>query len=175
MPTQVFLSVLAALTLREAPHHTTEGTITVDATPAEVYALVTDYAGWPSVLSDVTSVKVERGGRRDARVRFHSRALDHTVTIQFDNQPDRVVRFVGVEGPPGGRARGAYVLEPLDGGRRTKVTASLYLDVVGIGSLFVSDAKLRGAREAKLRADLNDVARRLTRRAQAASPPAAGT
>lgn len=176
MSTQALLSVLAAIALREAPHHTTEATITVDASPAEIYALVTDYAGWTSFLGDVSGVKVERGGRRDARVRFHSRALDHTVTVQFDNEPDRRIHFIGVEGPPGGHASGTYVLEPVDGGRRTRITASLYLDVTGIGSLFVSDAKLRELRHAKLRADLEDVVRRVMRpRAQAAAAPAAGT
>ncbi len=176
MSTQALLSVLAAIALREVPGQTTEATLTVDASPAEIYALVTDYAGWTSFLGDVSSVKVERGGRRDARVRFHSRAIAHTVTVQFDNEPDRVIRFVGVEGPPGGRASGTYVLDPIDGGRRTKITASLHLEIVGIGQLFVSDAKLRSIRQAKLRADLDDLARRLTpRRAQAAAAPAAGT
>jgi len=176
MSTQAMLSVLALIGLHERPHHTTEATITVDASPAEIYAVVTDYASWTNFLSDVSAVKVERGGRRDARVRFHSHAIDHTVTVQFDNVPDRVIRFTGVEGPPGGRASGSYLLEPIDGGRRTRVTASLYLDVVGLGSLFVSDAKLRGVREAKLRADLTDLAQHLTpRRAQGAGAPAAGT
>jgi uncharacterized protein YndB with AHSA1/START domain len=160
----VGLSVLATITLREAPHHTTEATLTVDAPPAEVYALITDYASWPQFSTDATEVKVQRGGRRDGRVRFHSRALDHTVTIQFDNEPDRVVKFVGVEGPPGGRASGTYVLEPIDGGQRTRIHASLYLDVVGVTGVFVSDSKLRGMREAKLRADGNDLSQHFASR-----------
>ena len=159
-----FLSVLAALALREAPNHTTEATITVDVPPAVVYALVTDYAGWTSFLSDVSNVKVERGGRRDGRVRFHSHAIDHDVTVQFDNVPDRVIKFVGIEGPPGGRASGTYILEPIDGGQHTQITASLYLDVVGVVGVFVSDAKIRRMRDAKLRADLNDLLQRLAAR-----------
>jgi ribosome-associated toxin RatA of RatAB toxin-antitoxin module len=164
MSMHALLPVLAAITLHEAPNHTTESTLVVDAPPAAIYALVTDYAGWTSFLTDVSGVKVERGGRRDARVRFHSKALDHTVTVQFDNQPDRVIKFVGVEGPPGGRASGSFVLEPLDGGRHTKITASFYLDVVGVAGVFVSDAKIRGMRQAKLRADLTDVLQRLAAR-----------
>jgi uncharacterized membrane protein len=164
MSTPAMVTVLAALALHEAPHHTTEATVTVDAPPAEIYALVTDYASWTTFLSDVSDVKVERGGRRDARVRFHSKALDHTVTVQFDNQQDRVIKFVGVEGPPGGRASGMFVLDPIDGGRQTRIRASFYLDVVGAAGLFVSDGKLRGMRQAKLRADLNDTLRRLAAR-----------
>jgi hypothetical protein len=125
-----------------------------------VYALVTDYARWPALFSDVRQVTVERGTRDHARVRFRSKILDHEVTVQFDNELDRAIRFVGVEGPPGGRASGTYLLEPIDGGRRTRVTASLYLEVVGVPSLFVGDAKVRTMREAKLRADLTDVLHR---------------
>lgn len=152
------LLALAAISLQEMPGHTTEATLEVDAPPAVVYALVTDYARWPQLLGDVRSVKVERGGPRDARVRFRSEVLDHTVTVQFDNDPGRAIKFVGVEGPPGGRARGSYVLEPIDNGHRTRVHASFYLDVVGAAGVFVSDSKLRHMREAKLRADLTDVA-----------------
>jgi uncharacterized membrane protein len=152
------LLALAAISLQEMPGHTTEATVDVDAPPAVVYALVTDYARWPQLLGDVRSVKVERGGPRDARVKFRSEILDHTVTVLFDNDPDRSIKFIGVEGPPGGRARGSYLLEPIDGGRRTRVHASLFLDVVGPAGVFVTDSKLRRMREAKLRADLTDVA-----------------
>ena len=159
--------------MSEQPHHVTTATITVDAPPAQIYALATDYARWPAILGDVRSVKVERGGRDDARVRFRSRALQHEVVVQFDNLADHELRFRGVEGPPGGRASGTYFLEPVDGGRRTRIVASLYLEVVGLPGWFVSDSKLRGMREAKLRADLTDVARAFARQAPHGEPPSA--
>ena len=90
-------------------------------------------------------------------MRFKSNALGHTVTVVFDNDPDRRIAFRGVEGPPGGRARGSYVLTPIDGGKRTQVTAELYLDVVGAPGVFVRDSKIRDMRQAKLRADIQDV------------------
>jgi hypothetical protein len=152
--------------IREAGGHVTEATTVVDATPSQIYALVTDYTHWPGLLGDVRAVKVEAGGRDDGRVRFHSDAFDNDVTVQFDNQPDRAVRFKGVNGPPGGRASGSYVFEAVDGGRRTRVVASLYLDVVGLARLFVSDDKLQEMREAKLRADMTDVVHRLEPRGQ---------
>src|SRR5207237_3739843 len=140
--------------------------------PAEIYALVTDYANWPRILGDVRSVRVEGGTRRDARVRFRSQVLEHEVTVQFDNDPDRAIRFTGIKGPPGGRAGGSYVLEPLDGGRRTRVIASLYLDVVGVVGVFVSGKKLEHMRRAKLQADMTDVMRVLARRNASASATA---
>jgi hypothetical protein len=145
--------------LRERPDHITEATIIVDATPSEVYAFVTDYASWPRFLTDVGDVKVEKADREHGVVRFHSQALGRTVTIAFTNTPDRELRFKGISGPPGGRASGTYLLEPIDGGQRTRVRAAFYLDVVGPGALFVSNAKLKRMRHAKLRADLSDVLR----------------
>jgi hypothetical protein len=149
----------SALALTEKPGHVTEGVIRIDAPPADVYRLVTGYARWPAILSDVTSVAVERGGPEDARVRFHSRAIDDDVTVVFSNVRDRLIRFHGVEGPPGGRADGEYRLVPIDGGRRTLVTADVHFDVAGVVGWFVSDARIRGVRRLKLQRDLTDVAR----------------
>lgn len=149
------------IAIRETGNHVSVATVTVDATPAEIYALVTDYSHWPQILGDVRSVSVEGGTRDNARVRFRSNVLEHEVTVQFENDPDHAIRFKGIKGPPGGRASGSFVLEPVDGGRHTRVIASLYLDVVGLPSLFVSDGKLRAMREAKLRVDMTDVMQRL--------------
>src|SRR5690606_24342015 len=100
----------------------TEASVIVDATPHEIYVLVTDYASWPRVFSDVLSVKVEAGGRENARVRFRSRVFDSTVAVRFENVPDHSITFVGVKGPPGSEARGSYVLTPIGDGSRTLVT-----------------------------------------------------
>lgn len=142
--------------LQEAPDHWTEATVIVDAPSDDVYALVTDYARWPTVFSDVSNVKVKSGGREDAVVRFTSRAFGRTVAVQFDNIAGRVIRFRGVEGPPGGKARGEYVLSPIDDGKRTRVSARLYMDVDGVARLFVRSREVQAMRQAKLSADLND-------------------
>ena len=146
--------------LAERPDHVTEATAVIDAPAAQIYELVTSYARWPSVFSDVSSAKVEGGGRDDARVTFRSRALQHEVTVKFANEPGHAVRFRGVDGPPGGRASGEYVMTPIDGGRRTRVVARLYMDVVGMPGLFIRDSTIRDMRQAKLRADLTDLAAR---------------
>ncbi len=149
-----------SVSLSEKPDHVTEAIVVVDASPAQIYQLVTDYARWPQILHDVESVKVEAGGRRDAKVRFRSAALGHEVAVKFDNVENREIRFNSVDAPPGARASGTYVLEPLDGGARTKVVATFYLDVHGVASVFIGNAKLRTMRQNKLRADMNDVAAR---------------
>ena len=150
---------VGAVTIAEKPDHVTEASVTIDATPAQIYGLVTDYARWTTVLGDISSVSVISGGRRDAKVRFSSRVLEHEIIVKFDNREDTTIHFVGVDAPPGARATGTYTLQPVDGGRRTRVIARLYLDVVGVPGLFVRNSTLRSMRQAKLRADLSDVAR----------------
>ena len=147
-------------TLVDRPGSVTEATMTIDASPAEVYALVTDYANWPRILSsDVRAVKIVQPGRESARVQFTSASFDRTVTVQFSNEANHILRFKGVKGPPGGVAAGTYRLEPINGGQRTRVTATLYLDIKGPAALFVSDSKIKRMRHAKLQADLSDVLR----------------
>lgn len=158
-------------TITEASHTNSKGTITVDASPADVYALMTEYASWRRFLTDITSVKVLSGGRRDARVKMESRALGHEVTIAFDNEVDRAIRFKLVDGPHGARATGEYLLVATDGGKRTRIDATLYMDVVGVAGVFISDKKIRTMRQAKLRADLDDVARWLRLQNRRAETP----
>jgi uncharacterized protein YndB with AHSA1/START domain len=141
----------ADVPLVEKPGHITSAVVTVDAPPHAIYEEVTDYAHWPQFLTDVTSANVEGGGRRDAKVRFRSKALGHEVAVKFDNEPDHVIRFTSVDAPPGAHARGEYVLEPIDGGKRTRLTATLYLDVGGPGGWFID---VRARRRAKVAADL---------------------
>jgi uncharacterized membrane protein len=158
-----------SVSLNEQPDHVTEAIVIVDASPAQIYQLVTDYARWPQILHDIESVKVEAGGRSDAKVRFRSAALGHEVAVKFDNVENREIRFHSVDAPPGARAFGTYILEPIDGGTRTKVIASFYLDVHGFASLLMSNTKLRAMRQNKLRADMSDVAARFASRPQAAA------
>jgi hypothetical protein len=159
----------------ERPGHITEASIVIDAPPEDVYAFVTDYRNWTKNFSDVKDVTVEGGGRDNARVRFKSKALGVTVTVQFANEPNKAIRFKGIKGPPGGRSSGEYLLTPIDGGKRTQVTASLYMDVFGPTKFVIRSDKLTGMRDAKLRADLVDVARHFGASTEPAKlPPAPG-
>lgn len=159
------------VTISEASKTVSKATITVDAPPADIYALMTDYASWRKFLTDIVSVKVESGGRRDARVRMKSRALENTATVAFDNDPGRAVRFKLVDGPPGARATGEYLLVGIDGGKRTRIDATLYMDVVGAVGILVTNKKIRNMRQAKLRADLEDLARWMRLQQRAATNP----
>lgn len=156
--------------IEESSKTVSSGTIEVDAAPADVYALITDYTAWRRFLTDIVSVSVTSGGRRDAVVRMESRALGHEATLRFDNAPDKAIRFTLIDGPRGARASGEYSLVSINQGTRTRIQAKLYMDVVGVVAIFVTDARIRNMRQAKLRADLEDVSRwfRLQRRAAVA-------
>ena len=134
---------------------TTEGQVLLGASPEVVYDVVTDYAAWTNVFTDITSVNVKKAGRNDAVVRIKSRAMSHNVTIRFDNEPGRVIRFKLVDAPWGARAAGEFVLEPEGSG--TRVRATLYMDMVGAVGFFVPNNYIRKTREAKLRTDLADL------------------
>jgi uncharacterized membrane protein len=142
--------------ISQKPDHVTEAVAIVNAPPSEVYILATDYRRWSSVFSDVASVKVEAGDRQRTRLRVKSRTFGQTLTLVFENVADRAIRFRSIEGPPGVRARGEYLLVPINGGTRTQVTARLYLDVVGAAGLFVSDRRLRSLRRASARRSEHD-------------------
>lgn len=145
--------------LRELGEYKTQGVAVIGAPVDRVYPVMVDYGRWSVVLSDIDWVKIKSGSARDAVVTFSSRALEHKVTVKFDNVTNRVVRFGLVDGPPGARASGDYRLEPIDNGARTRITAVLYMDVVGVTSVFVRDKTIRNMRQAKLRADLGDLSR----------------
>lgn len=157
----VFVPVLA-----EVGGHQTTGEIVVDASPAEVYRVVTTYGNWSNLLKDVAAAAVTAGGRHDATVQLHSRALDRRITVQFDNVPDRLIRFRLTEGPRGARVHGAYEITPIDGGQRSRITGTLHLDVVGLAGAFVSDRETREMRQRKLRGELEDLARYFARAAR---------
>lgn len=143
----------------EGEPHTTNGTVVLGAPPAAIFEAATAYADWKELFSDVRWVRVEPRSQGDAIVRFASRSLGRTMTIAFHNQDNRAVRFSLVKGPPGARARGEYLLEPLGHGR-TIVYATFYMRATGIGRLFIGDRQVRAMRQRKLRADLEDLAKR---------------
>jgi uncharacterized membrane protein len=147
------------IAIREVPGHRTEATVDLDAPPDKVYAAMTNYDRWQTFLTDVKSLHVLSGGRENAKVRTESRSLGSEVTIAFQNIPNKAMRFTLIDGPPGARGSGELVLVPLDNGARTRVRAMLYLEVVGLPGWFVSDSRLRTARQGKLRQDLTDLGR----------------
>lgn len=139
--------------------NTSQAFVDLHATPAAIYRVVTDYARWPSLFSDVTRVTVLSGGPANATIEFESQTLDREVTVQFENGPENV-RFHLVSGPPGVKSRGDFVVEPGPDASTTRVRGTLFMDASFPASLIVSDKKLVWMRQTKLRRDLEDLRKR---------------
>lgn len=127
-----------------------ETTIAVDAEQA--YLAVTDYARWSAIFPDIHQVLVATQQGVDARVTL-VHAGGHRDNVHFHNQP--AARMVWFE-DTGGRAEvwAEIVFLPGDQPGTTRVRARIYADVHGVASVFVSDARLRGMRQERIRHDL---------------------
>jgi polyketide cyclase/dehydrase/lipid transport protein len=136
-----------------------EAVVDVHASPDAIYRVVTNYAQWPGLFSDVRKVSVLSGGPRDATVRFESQTLERQVTVRFDNGPDSV-RFQLVDGPPGVKSTGKFVVEPGQDPSWTRIRGSLFMDASFPASMFVSAKKLAWMRHTKLSRDLEDLRKR---------------
>ena len=133
----------------------TEGETTLAVTPDAAYAAVADYARWTAMFPDIRQAIVTRRDGPDHRVTFVHVAGNRN-NLHFRNQP--AARMIWFE-DTGGRADvwAEIVFAPGNVAGTTRVHSRLYVDVPGIASLFVSDSKLRGIREKRVRDDLTQL------------------
>lgn len=110
----------------------TRSSITIEATPAEVMAVIADFAGYPEWTGEVKKAEIvaEGEGGRAAQVRllFDAGAIRDDQVLAYVWEGDREVRWSLVESQMLRSLDGAYTLTPLAGGR-TEVTYRLTLDV----------------------------------------------
>ena len=116
--------------------------------PEEVYAYVTDPARFPEWQHDVVRVRLagDRPPRLGARFTTTRRIgrVEQTTTqeiIELDPPRRWVVR--GVDGPM--RPNADLTVEPLEGGRRSRVTIALDFEGHGFGKLLPLDVIRRMA------------------------------
>jgi hypothetical protein len=144
----------------------TEGETTLAVDPDTAYDTMTDYARWTSVFPDVRQVIVTRASGVDARITFIRRDGNRD-NLHFHNQP--AARMLWFE-DTGGRADVWAEIVFFSGDRpgTTRVHSRLYAAVHGLASLIVSDDRLRGLRQQRVRADLVHVRDYFARRVSAA-------
>jgi uncharacterized protein YndB with AHSA1/START domain len=114
--------------------------IDVDCTPDEVYAYVTDPSHLPEwQLSAVSAEQLDEGPvHPGSRVRVTRRigSREMPMTVEFTElDPPHSWDLHGVEGPVRPRAHGE--IEPLDDGRRSRVTIELDFEGHGFGKFLV--------------------------------------
>jgi carbon monoxide dehydrogenase subunit G len=142
---------------------TTEATVELHGTPDEIYKVITDYAKWDALFTDVKNVKVKSGGRDDGVVKFTSKSLmGHTITVRFKNTAGKVIVFKLTDGPHGAVSTGVFTLTST-GERTTRIDAKFYMDVTGVMGWFIDDSTIKALRQLKLQRDLLDLAKRFNK------------
>ncbi|MER6395115.1 MULTISPECIES: SRPBCC family protein [unclassified Kitasatospora] len=110
----------------------TRSSITIDATPAKVMAVIADFAAYPAWTGEVKEVEVletaENGRAAQVRLLLDAGAIrdEHVLAYTWDG--DREVGWTLVRSQMLRSLDGSYSLAPLDGGR-TEVTYQLAVDV----------------------------------------------
>ena len=136
----------------------TTSSIVIDASPAEVMAVIADFPAYPTWAKGVQTADVVREGA-DGRAEEVFFALDVSpikdeYTLRYDWSGDREVTWTLVEGKMLRALDGAYVLHELGAGS-TEVTYRLALDVsiplIGMlkrkGEKILIDTALKGLKK----------------------------
>ena len=132
--------------------HVTNGRVVLAVEPKDAYALLRDFANWPSVFPDVLRVSVTSQHGEDALVTMIG-PNDHHDNLHFHNRPEaNTIWFEDTGGAA--KVELEIALDPGPTPGTTLARGRIYADVQGVASLVVSDAKVRNMSTAKLVADL---------------------
>ncbi|MBO1416214.1 SRPBCC family protein [Streptomyces sp. FH025] len=110
----------------------TRSSITIDATPATVMAVIADFAAYPAWTGEVKEIEVletgPEGRAAEVRLLLDAGAIrdEHVLAYTWDG--DREVSWTLVRSQMLRSLDGSYTLAPLAGGR-TEVTYQLAVDV----------------------------------------------
>lgn len=138
--------------------YASNGTVEVHATAAEVSAAISDFKNWPTLFSDVKSVKVKHRTPTDTIVDFESRTLGHAHELRIHTGDPNRLRFEIIDGH-GIQLWGEFSLKQLSP-HITGIQGLLHSDVTGVFGWFLSDRSVREQRRTKLRSDLEDLSKR---------------
>src|SRR5512139_2758649 len=118
-------------------------TIDIDAAPEVVYAYATDPTRFREWQRDVAGAKRLDGGRFETIRRFAGARNILTQQVVQDDPP-REWSARGLDGPI--RAHASIRIEPLDGGRRSRVTFTLDFEAAGLGSAILPLVRRQAAK-----------------------------
>ncbi|GAA0408110.1 SRPBCC family protein [Streptomyces luteireticuli] len=111
----------------------TSSSITIEATPAEVMAVIADFDRYPEWTGEVKQAEVlekdEQGRAAKVRLVLDAGAIKDDHTLGYSWPDELTVSWSLVKSQMLRQLDGSYSLAPLDGGRRTEVTYSLTVDV----------------------------------------------
>ncbi|MGW7293921.1 SRPBCC family protein [Streptomyces xiamenensis] len=111
----------------------TRSSITIDATPAEVMAVIADFGRYPEWTGEVREAEVlgtdERGRAEQVRLLLDAGAIKDEHTLAYAWSDTDEVSWSLVKSQMLRSLDGSYRLVPVDGGKHTEVTYQLTVDV----------------------------------------------
>ena len=135
----------------------TTSTIVIDAPPAAVMAVISDFENYPEWVQGMKRVEVvdEGSAGRADRVHFELEAtpIKDSYTLAYDWEGDRAVRWHLVEGKVLKSMEGAYELSPAGSGTEVTYRLAVELSIPMIGMLrrkaekIIIDTALKGLKK----------------------------
>ncbi len=126
-------------------------TVVIDVPAEKLMAVICDFASYPRFLPDMEEATVLRAEPGRWVVKFAVRIIRRVeYTLQLVRESDTRLSWTLVEGAFKSNT-GGWVLEPLDGGARTRATYTLELDI----GMFVPGSVLKTLLEHNLPATLD--------------------
>jgi Polyketide cyclase / dehydrase and lipid transport len=137
------------------------GYVLVDTAPDAVWAALQGVSSWPTMFSDIKTMKVKRHDGNAWRLEMSTRTFDcgaHDYEVLV--QPDRTISVRMLV--PGANAVAYVRVRPVQGTEQSIVTYDLFVDVRGVASWFISEKTLRQKQEAMTTRYLGDLQRAFT-------------
>ena len=135
----------------------TTSSIVIDATPAQVMAVISDFPAYPEWAQGMKKVEVTEVGPdgRAEQVHFELEAapIKDTYTLGYDWHGDSAVRWNLVEGKMLKAMQGAYELQPSGSGTEVTYRLAVDLSIPMIGMLrrkaekVIIDTALKGLKK----------------------------
>ncbi|MFD8191591.1 SRPBCC family protein [Streptomyces wuyuanensis] len=111
----------------------TSSSITIDATPADVMGVISDFARYPEWTGEVKETEVlekdEQGRALQVRLVLDAGAIKDDHVLAYTWTGDDKVSWTLVKSQMLRALDGSYALKPVAGGERTEVTYQLTVDV----------------------------------------------
>ncbi|MBH5334438.1 SRPBCC family protein [Streptomyces pactum] len=111
----------------------TSSSITIEAAPADVMAVIADFDRYPEWSAEVKEADVltkdDQGRAEQVRMVLDVGAIKDDYTLSYTWSGSQEVHWSLVKSTMLRSLDGSYRLTPLDGGRRTEVTYRLTVDV----------------------------------------------
>lgn len=111
----------------------TRSSITIDAAPAEVMAVIADFARYPEWTGEVKEAEVldtdEKGRAKQVRLLLDAGAIKDEHTLAYEWPTAHEVRWSLVKSQMLRALDGSYELTSIEGGKGTEVTYQLTVDV----------------------------------------------